>query len=159
VAHNQIALEPQPPQSVSPVIHKPDKTAPCLKLGYKILSEANPSNPEVWGPAFWFSLHNGAQQYPINASPFWSKRMRAFIEGIPVMLPCEKCANHAAAFIEANTDEIQRAVQGRESLFDFFVKFHNYVNERLGKATLSLREAQDLFGGSANVITLQFSKN
>ena len=139
---------------------EPETTVPpCLKMGYKILPEANPSDPTVWGPAFWFSLHNGASQYPVSASPFWSKRMKAFIEGIPVMLPCEKCSTHAASFIDAHSDEIEQAVRGRDSLFAFFVKFHNFVNERVGKPTITLQEALDIFGGSANVITLEFSKN
>ena len=71
-------------------------------MKYKTDRYVNSANPEVWGPAFWFSLHNGALRYPIQASPTWKERMKHFILGIPVMVPCEKCADHATAHLEAN---------------------------------------------------------
>ena len=83
----QPSQPPQPPQ--------PKDVSLVVK--YKVLDHANPGSPEVWGAAFWFSLHNGAVRYPRNASPLWRKRMKSFIIGIPVMVPCEKCADHATA--------------------------------------------------------------
>ena len=37
-----------------------------LQMKYKTDRYVNSANPEVWGPAFWFSLHNGALRYPIQ---------------------------------------------------------------------------------------------
>jgi len=77
---------------------KPNK----LDMKWTTVEYANPSDPRVWGPAFWFTLHNGAVNYPIKASPTWKDRMKGFILGIPVMIPCEKCRDHATSHIEAN---------------------------------------------------------
>ena len=82
---------PPPPTPTATMEGKP------LKLNYVTLEYANSGNPEVWGPAFWFSLHNGALRYPVNAAPLWRQRMKHFILGIPVMVPCEKCSDHATA--------------------------------------------------------------
>lgn len=95
-------------------------------------------SPEIWGPQFWFTLHNGASQYPERASPSWQGRMKNFILGIPVMVPCEKCSMHACAYIESQWEKLDRIVEGRESLFQFFVDFHNFVNLKLNKPTMDL---------------------
>lgn len=114
-------------------------------------------NPEVWGPAFWFSLHNGALRYPKNASPIWKDRMKNFIIGIPVMVPCEMCSVHATAYIEKNYDKLDDVVSNRDKLFEFFHTFHNYVNKRLGKPQMSLEDAIKLYSSPAKVTKLQLN--
>jgi len=127
-----------------------------LKLNYVTLEYANSGNPEVWGPAFWFSLHNGALRYPVNAAPLWRQRMKHFILGIPVMVPCEKCSDHATAYIEGNYQRIDNVVSGREELFKFFWEFHNYVNKRLGKPLMTLRATYTMYSATTNVTSLQY---
>ncbi len=138
--------------------HNPIVTKPIiesLKVRYKMLHHANPGDPEVWGPAFWFSLHNGATRYPLNASPLWRERMKSFIKGIPVMVPCEKCADHATAYIESRSD-LHEVVKNRDLLFNFFVDFHNFVNQRLGKPIIPLEAAIKMYKGTANVLTVEY---
>lgn len=130
-----------------------------LKLNYVTLEYANSGNPEVWGPAFWFSLHNGALRYPVNAAPLWRQRMKHFILGIPVMVPCEKCSDHATAYIEGNYNRIDTVVSGREELFKFFWEFHNYVNKRLGKPLMTLRAAYTMYSATTNVTSLQYDNS
>jgi hypothetical protein len=130
-----------------------------LKLNYVTLEYANSGNPEVWGPAFWFSLHNGALRYPVNAAPLWRQRMKHFILGIPVMVPCEKCSDHATAYIEGNYQRIDNVVSGREELFKFFWEFHNYVNKRLGKPIMTLRAAYTMYSAKTNVTSLQYDNS
>lgn len=127
-----------------------------LQVRYKILKHANPGAPEVWGPAFWFSLHNGSIRYPVNPSPLWKHRMKSFIQGIPVMVPCEKCADHATAYIESQSDNLDHAVSTREKLFTFFVDFHNFVNARLGKPEIPIEAANKMYKGTANVLTVEY---
>ena len=55
------------------IVHEPF-VSDSMKIKYKKLDHANPGNPTVWGPAMWFSLHNGASHYPKSASPFWKNR-------------------------------------------------------------------------------------
>ena len=148
-----------PPSSLlyeSAPARKPPQSEPSMKVKYQTLRYANSGDPDVWGPAFWFSLHNGAVRYPKKASPLWAERMKHFILGIPVMVPCEKCSDHATAYIESRYDDLDRVVQGRATLFPFLVDFHNYVNRRYNKAEMSLVEAERLYMGEADVLTVRF---
>jgi len=147
------SMLPTPPSPVASMKGKP------LKLNYVTLEYANSGNPEVWGPAFWFSLHNGALRYPVNAAPLWRQRMKHFILGIPVMVPCEKCSDHATAYIEGNYNRIDTVVSGREELFKFFWEFHNYVNKRLGKPLMTLRAAYTMYSATTNVTSLQYDNS
>lgn len=128
-----------------------------LDMKWTTVEYANPRDPRVWGPAFWFTLHNGSVNYPIKASPIWAERMKGFILGMPVMIPCEKCRDHATSHIEANYYRLNEIVSGREELFNFFVSFHNYVNERYDKPKMSNEDAYDLYTSGVNVTKLEYS--
>jgi len=109
------------------------------------LSNLTNRSPEVWGPHFWFTLHNGALNYPSLANPLCIERMKNFIIGIPVMIPCETCKEHATAYIESNKDYLDYICASRDKLFKFFVDFHNYVNIRLKKPEMSYDDAYRLY--------------
>ena len=134
---------------------------PPVKMNMKwtTLQQSNSKHPDVWGPAFWFSLHNGASVYPVKATPICAERMKGFIIGIPIMIPCEKCQDHATAYIEQNYHHLNEIVSGRQNLFNFFVSFHNYVNERYGKPQMGYEEAYALYTGGVNVTKLSYSEN
>lgn len=101
--------------------------------------------PSVWGPRFWFTLHNGALNYPSLANPLCIERMKNFIIGIPIMLPCETCKEHAISYIEKNKDYLDYICSSRDNLFKFFVDFHNYVNQRQKKPLMSYEDAYKLY--------------
>ena len=130
-----------------------------LDMIWTTVEYANPRDPRVWGPAFWFTLHNGSVNYPIKASPICAERMKGFILGMPIMIPCEKCQDHATSHIEANYWRLNEIVSGREKLFNFFVSFHNYVNERSDKPKMSNEEAYSLYTNGVNVTKLEYSIN
>lgn len=127
-----------------------------LDMKWETLQYANSGDPQVWGPSFWFILHNGAARYPEKASPIWKERMRGFILGMPVMIPCEKCADHATAHIEANWHRLDEVVSGRKNLFNFFVDMHNMVNKRYGKPIMGYEEAYELYTGRTNVTKMSY---
>jgi hypothetical protein len=108
-------------------------------------SSLNLSNPKVWGPSFWFTLHNGSLNYPIKASPIIINKMKGFINGIPYMLPCKDCAEHARVYIHNNQHTLNDVCKTRDTLFCFYVDFHNYVNERYGKPIMSCDDAKKLY--------------
>ena len=135
---------------------KKNETENVLDLQYNSKNYSNTSDPEVWGPSFWLTLHNGSAKYPVKASPIWAERMKGFILGIPVMIPCEKCSDHATSYIEANYDRLDEIVNGRDNLFKFFVDFHNQVNERYGKPIMSYEDAKKLYSGRARVLKLEY---
>lgn len=103
------------------------------------------SDPTVWGPSFWFMLHNGASKYPIEASNHRKERMKGFILGIPTMVPCEGCISHAIPYLEASKSRLDEIVKGRDSLFKFFVDFHNDVNKRLHKKQYTYDEVHKMY--------------
>jgi hypothetical protein len=127
-----------------------------IKLQYEEKEYENTSSPDVFGPAFWFTLHNGASKYPIEASYIQAEKMKGFIKGIPVMLPCERCSSHAQTYIERKDDELNDIVSGREKLFKFFWEFHNYVNKRYNKPEPTLEEAKTMYMGKAKVVSLKY---
>jgi hypothetical protein len=82
--------------------------------------------------------------------------MKGFIRGIPYIIPCADCAEHAKSFIERHESKLDSITSGRDNLFNFFVDFHNYVNERYGKATLSYSEASKLYSGKAKTLKMTY---
>jgi len=90
-------------------------------------------------------LHSMALNYPVNPTQFAQKKMKAFIEAIPFLLPCLNCTEHAKEFMA--TANIEEALNGRKDLFTFFWNFHNLVNKRLGKPEMSFDEALDMYRG------------
>ena len=153
---NMLQNPPPIQQNPPPIQQKQESTnSHCNDLKYILIENENSGNPEVWGPAFWFSLHNGAIKYPENPSPLWKQRMKYFIQGIPVMLPCEKCADHATSYIESkNLDSV---VSNKDSLFSFFCDFHNFVNKRLNKKEIPISEAYKLYTNNFNVTKLKMN--
>lgn len=102
-------------------------------------------DPKVWGPKFWFSLHVGSLAYPVSPSPTYVTRMKWFIMGLPVMLACDTCKDHATAYIMSRNHEMDKITSCRDEVFKFFVDFHNAVNERLGKPFMSYETARTLY--------------
>jgi hypothetical protein len=126
-------------------------TTPCPKiqcpkqeLNYQEVSK-NTNNPKVWGPQLWFSFHNGATKYSNNPSPIIKNNMKNFILGIPVIIPCEKCREHANQFIESNYNNLDNIVSSRENLFKFFFDFHNNANIKTNKPEMSYEQVKKLY--------------
>jgi hypothetical protein len=105
------------------------------------------SDPKSWGPSFWFTLHNGANHYPENPTSHTMEYMKGFIEGIPIMLPCSVCSEHARVYIDRMKIEnkLNDAVMSKENLFTFFWSFHNSVNARTGKPEISLDSVKTMY--------------
>lgn len=122
-----------------------------ITMKYENVLNSNTSDPQIWGPSFWFSLHNGSVRYPIKASNIVAERMKNFILGIPYILPCFECSEHARAHIMNNYANLDDITSGREKLFNFFVDFHNYVNKRYNKKIMSYEDAKKKYTGNAIV--------
>ena len=127
-----------------------------LTMKYELI-EGTGTSPDVFGPPFWFTLHNGAAKYPVNPNKIVQKKMKDFIIAIPVMLPCLKCKDHAISYIESNLESLDDIVSSREKLFNFFVDFHNYVNKRYGKKIYSYDEAYNLYNGTVKLFRMSYS--
>ncbi len=53
-----------------------------------------PDDPRVWGPALWRVLHLFAAAYDDDASEERRSAYEAWINLLPEVLPCGKCADH-----------------------------------------------------------------
>jgi hypothetical protein len=120
--------------------------------------EGNGTTPSVFGPPMWFTFHNSANNYPVNPSPIVKERMKNVIIGIPVLLPCATCKDHATAYIESRFNELDNIVSTKDNLFNFFVDFHNYVNKRYDKKIYTYEEAKKLYDGKMKVSKLSFKE-
>jgi hypothetical protein len=130
---------------------------PDKNITWKTSNYSNLHDPKSWGPAFWFSLHNGADKYPESASPIVKSRMKSYILGIPIMLPCIKCQIHANEHIELNKKDLDDICSGRKKLFKFFVDFHNKVNKMYNKPIVSVEDAYKMYNGGVNVSVMGFN--
>lgn len=133
--------------------HKPISTG--LDISWKKTEKVVPQKPEVFGPAMWFTFHVGSANLPKVLSPVSVDRIKSFINGIPEMVPCVECSEHARAFIERNKERISKIKFGDE-VFRFYVDFHNYVNERLNKPLVSYEQAYKMYKGGMDVSVMKY---
>lgn len=96
-------------------------------------------NPSVWGPYYWNMLHFMSSTYDNNPNPSIKASMKNFIQSLPVILPCKECQDHAFHFIQSSN--IEEVIKSRKDLFLFFFNFHNFVNKRLNKPLMDIKDA------------------
>jgi hypothetical protein len=101
-------------------------------------------DPEVFGPAFWFTIHNATTTYPNNPTPYVQKGMKEIVSNIPLLIPCVACKEHFFTFLK--TSNLEDATSSKEKLFQFFIDAHNFVNRRFGKPEMSLMDAKKMYG-------------
>jgi hypothetical protein len=126
-----------------------------LEISWKKEEKTIPQSPVVFGPAMWFSFHVGSANLPKVLSPVSVDRIKSFINGIPEMVPCTECSEHARAFIERSRERINNFKFG-DDVFRFYVDFHNYVNERLDKRQVSYEEAYKMYKGGMGVNIMKY---
>lgn len=127
---------------------------PPLEMKYETAAVST-SDPKIWGPSFWFSLHVSAAHYPENPSQIVRERMKQRIMAIPYEVPCSTCRPHASAFIESYRDKLDQVVSNKHELGKFYVDFHNKVNKRYGKPEWTYEQAYKVYSGQANVTYLK----
>jgi hypothetical protein len=70
--------------------------------------------------------------------------MKQLLSTLPLLVPCVSCKEHFYSFIRQT--DLDKVVSSRESLFEYFVNVHNYVNRRYGKPEMSIAQAKKLYG-------------
>ena len=99
------------------------------------------TSPQYWGPRLWNFLHTSSLSYPAKPSLDVQEKMSYFINNLPITLPCYACQQHAAQYLKTHEIELKQSLKSRESLFKFFVDFHNFVNKMTNKPTYTYEEA------------------
>ena len=90
-----------------------------------------------WGPATWRALHVVCAAVNTDDPRVIGALWRAWC-GVLRELPCPVCSHHAAEYLGS----VSRPPRNKLELNVVFWKFHNHVNRRLGKRSLSVAEAQ-----------------
>jgi hypothetical protein len=144
--------------NIETFINEVKQSHKTLNAELSISNYNSTSNPQFWGSSFWLILHNGALRYPEQATPLFITRMKGFIKGIPYMIPCHECKQHAIAFIDSRTDnELNEICSGRDKLFKFYVDFHNKINIRYNKPIMSYEDAYKLYSGKVKLKTIKYT--
>lgn len=134
-----------------------------LNMTENVYSYNNTTDPKVWGPYMWFTLHTFSANYPINGgSELVKEQFRNYIRSIPFIIPCRDCSIHASSFIESVElvdKNLEKALSSRKNLFEFFVDFHNQVNKRHNKPLMSYKEAYDMYFNVNRVNLLKYNFN
>lgn len=101
-------------------------------------------DPDSFGPAFWFTIHNATTTYPNKPTEFVQNGMKQLVSNMPLLIPCIVCKEHFYSYLK--TIDLDYITSSRENLFNFFIQVHNYVNRRFGKPEMSLTDAKKLYG-------------
>lgn len=116
-----------------------------MSIQMNITTHAKSSyEPDSFGPAFWFTLHNGSTIYPENPTFVVKQGMKQLLINLPFLIPCIKCREHYFNYVK-NTN-LDQVVNSRENLFSFIVTLHNYVNQNNGKPMMDINVAKQLYG-------------
>lgn len=128
----------------------PEPKNTYLNMTWKTDTYTHLKDPRVWGPAFWFSLHNMSFNYPEKASSIVKSRTKNFILALPILLPCPTCKIEATKHIEKQED-LDDVCSGRDKLSRFFVDFHNNVRKRQKKSQMEYDEVFKMYNDGINV--------
>lgn len=85
--------------------------------------------PNMWGPAFWETMHWSAAGYPDEPTPLDKLSCKRMFTGMMGMLPCPTCREHFATLLKMNP--IEGAVGSGHALRAWTMNIHNAVNVRL----------------------------
>lgn len=88
---------------------------------------------EFWGPCAWKFLHSIAFSYTDTPSDDQVAHFTSFFEGLPAVIPCPSCGEHAREYFIQHEGELKAAIKaGGSALQRFLFNFHNDVNARRG---------------------------
>ena len=104
-------------------------------------------NPEIWGPHLWASIHTLALRADDTNEDF-----RPFLESLKNLLPCTKCKLDFLAYIET------KGLPNIGFSFEWTVLFHNAVNIKLNKSTLTYELARSQWSTSSCSYTCSTQK-
>ena len=94
-----------------------------------------------WGPGMWLFLHRAALAEPEEALPAARARAwLAFFDALAAVLPATSacsCGSHFEEWLQSHPPTLAT----RTEFFTWTVDTHNFVNERLGKAVVSVPDA------------------
>ena len=123
-----------------------------------------PDYPETanWGPILWKILHALAERGGKVFAPSFREDERRqwqnIIPLLPKIIPCPDCRNHAEAWILLNPITALKTLSESEMydwLTDWFYRFHENVNQRIGKPSFDKALLPQMYGRVSVADTLK----
>ena len=96
----------------------------------------------VWGPPTWRLLHCLSVKAKDTMTPPQLKELKTIIERIVSNLPCPICSTHAKSYFKLNKFN---AILTLDQLRYFIFLFHNNVNSRTNKPSITFEEHNRLY--------------
>lgn len=107
-------------------------------------------DPNVWGRHMWASIHFISLAYPTNPSETDKATFKNYFEQLHKVLPCQKCSQHLNETMRSEHPLYANHLSSKHELFKWTVELHNIVNKRLGKKTISVDDAYDIYMKKSN---------
>ena len=112
-----------------------------------------PPDKNIWGPAFWQSLHIFAEHigrlenYLVQIDQ--ARLFEQILGLLPKVIPCPECQQHSALYLQQNARDWQklRNEELRAAVRTYLWKFHNTVRAQVGQPIIinSPEECQSIY--------------
>jgi len=96
--------------------------------------------PSAWGPFVWSAIHLICLGAPSELSSFEQEQYQQFFNYLTLVIPCASCRVHLKENLRRLP--IQSYLKSRDSLFEWSVKLHNLVNQKLGVKEWAIDDAK-----------------
>jgi len=112
-----------------------------------LLNKSNIS-PDKWGPIFWETFHLSTAGYPEYPTNEHINSYREFYISFMKILPCNRCSKDAQELINANISYLNLGLQSRSKLLRWGYEFHDAVNRKLNKQSISFNQFNERYSRS-----------
>eukprot|EP00301_Raphidiophrys_heterophryoidea_P016167 c2565_g1_i1.p1 GENE.c2565_g1_i1~~c2565_g1_i1.p1 ORF type:complete len:188 (-),score=25.77 c2565_g1_i1:369-932(-) len=125
--------------------HQDDSQFETKSKTAKAFEYKDPPTRKQLGNSAWTLLHTVAATTPLEPDADHQEYLINFVYSFINLFPCEQCRAHAQVNL-ANFPPDQH-VTDRDSFVQWACRFHNVVNEQLGKAQFDCARVDDRWGG------------
>ncbi len=109
------------------------------------------SDPKVFGPGLWYSIHTSS----INLS---ENCFMDYIRMTVLNIPCMTCRQHATQYLKDNPIEDFKGIKNSDGeligMFKWTWTFHNAVNKRLDKPQVDWNTAYNMYTNTDAICSL-----
>lgn len=95
----------------------------------------------VWGGVTWNHIHERSICFPDDPTLEEQEAERQYLMLLFRSLPCPECRGHASTYAQTNPPTLETS----SSYQNWGFEFHNSVNARLGKATMSREDFNETY--------------
>ena len=115
---------------------------------HKVSSSGTVCPPDAieLGRSTWTFLHTTAAYLPDSPSDHEKEQFSNLINAVSNLYPCRNCAEHLQSYLEANP----LTLSTKSSISQWICKFHNEVNQMLGKEIFDCTKVDERWKNGPN---------